>query len=184
MKTRLGMLVLATVVATGCTQADSPVGLTIEEQAQLSRGAVTPAQPARGNTIVQTALAVNAETGEFSTLIAAVLAADVAGALSASGQRTVFAPTDSAFALLGLNADNIGDLSKEALTEILLYHVAPGRRTAAQVVGSSQIRMANGGFTVISVNEEGAFIDAAKIIATDIDAGNGLIHVIDAVLLP
>jgi uncharacterized surface protein with fasciclin (FAS1) repeats len=139
----------------------------------------------KGPTIVDVAIAVNADSGEFSTLIAAVLAADpaVLTTLTGNGQFTVFAPTDAAFAALGLDASNVGDLPQDALTNILLYHVARGNRDAAVVTTSSQIRMLNGQFAAITVNG-GAYIDNAQIIATDVPAANGVIHVIDAVLLP
>ena len=142
-------------------------------------------QPASSPTIVDVALSVNEETGEFSTLIAAVVATGLVDDLSARGQRTVFAPTDAAFEALGLNADNIGDaLDEDALRNILLYHVANGRRDAADVTSSDRIRMLNGGFNEITVNDMGAFIGDAQIIQTDVEASNGIIHVIDAVLLP
>jgi uncharacterized surface protein with fasciclin (FAS1) repeats len=149
-----------------------------------SRGAVRPSAEAPSPTIVDVALAVNAQTGEFSTLIAAVLRAGVAGELSARGQRTVFAPTDSAFAAIGVTPEAVADLPVATLRAILLYHVAPGRRDAASVVSSDRIRMANGGFTSIRLAGEYAYINDARIIATDVVATNGLIHVIDAVLLP
>ena len=99
--------------------------------------------------IVDIAVAASkADPGEFKTLVAAVLAADpaVLATLSKQRQLTVFAPTDAAFAKLGLNADNVGTLRKAALTNILLYHVAPGARYAADVVSSSQIRTLERGF--------------------------------------
>jgi uncharacterized surface protein with fasciclin (FAS1) repeats len=142
-------------------------------------------RPAETPTVVDVALTVNGETGEFSTLIAAVVAADLVDALSARGQRTVFAPTDAAFAELGLNAGNIaGALDTETLTDILLYHVAPGRRAARSVVNAKQIRMLNGGFNDIWVDDSGAYIGGARIIQADVEATNGIIHVIDSVLLP
>lgn len=133
--------------------------------------------------IVDVAISVNEETGEFSTLIAAVLSADpaVLATLSGRGQFTVFAPTDEAFAELGLNADNIGELPQEALTEILLYHVARGNRDAESVLGSSRIRMLNGQFVF---QNGGVLNEDVNIIATDVPAANGVIHVIDNVLLP
>ena len=134
--------------------------------------------------LVDVALAVNAESGEFSTLIAAVLATGLDVILSGNGQKTVFAPTDAAFAALDLNAENIGELDTATLTGILSYHVAKGRRAAEDVVRSEQIRMLNREFTSISVTDEGAFIDGARIVMTDVFADNGVIHVIDAVLLP
>jgi uncharacterized surface protein with fasciclin (FAS1) repeats len=136
--------------------------------------------------IVDTALAVNAQTGEFSTLIAAVLAADpaVLNTLTKQRQLTVFAPTDAAFAKLGLDASNVGSLPQGALTQILLYHVAPGSRDAADVVDSSRIRTLEGGFLKVSLSNGSAYVNDSKIIATDIPTTNGIIHVIDSVLLP
>jgi uncharacterized surface protein with fasciclin (FAS1) repeats len=104
-----------------------------------------------GPTIVDVAIAVNSEgpfAGEFDTLIAAVLAADpaVLKTLSGNGQFTVFAPTDDAFAALGLDETNIGTLDQGFLTDVLLYHVARGRRSAEDVVSSERIRMLKGGF--------------------------------------
>jgi len=144
-------------------------------------------QPAKAPTIVDVAIEVNSSgpfAGAFDTLIAAVLAADpaVLQTLTSNGQYTVFAPTDDAFAAIGLNPGNIGTaISQDALTEVLLFHVAKGERYAADVVTSSQIRMLNGDFAMV----DGATIDGANIIVTDVDAPrNGIIHAVDAVLLP
>jgi len=153
--------------------------------------APTSAQAApKGNTIVDVALAANAETGEFSILIAALQAADpaVIQTLSGKGQFTVFAPTDAAFvALLGeLNLTPAQLLSnKDLVTQVLLYHVARGNRDSAEVLASSRIRTLERGFLFQS---GGVLTDAkgrtANIIATDIPASNGVIHVIDRVVLP
>jgi transforming growth factor-beta-induced protein len=156
---------------------ESRLAADSELEARWSKAAPSP-------TVVDVALSVNASTGEFSTLIAAVVDAGLADALSAKGQRTVFAPTDAAFAALGLDASNIGDLDTATLQDILLYHVANGRRLAEDVVDSDQIRMLNGDFNDIQVMNGAAYIGSAQIIATDIPATNGVIHVIDAVLLP
>ena len=139
-----------------------------------------------GPTIVDVTIDVNNQTGDFDTLIAALQAADpiVLATLSGNGQHTVFAPTDDAFAALGLDETNVGSLAKDVLTDILLYHVAHGRRDSGDVTSSSQIRMLNGQFTEISVDSSGAYIDNAQIILADVLAANGIIHVIDAVLLP
>ncbi len=140
-----------------------------------------------GPSLVDVAIDVNEETGEFSTLIAAVLAADpaVLSTLSGNGQFTVFAPTDAAFDELGLNAENIGDLDQGALTQILLYHVVRGRRGSQAILGSRRIRTLQGGF--LSQNG-GSLTDnlgrEAEIILTDVGAANGIIHAIDAVVLP
>lgn len=156
--------------------------------------AVIPARPAqaapKGATLVDVALAVNSAgpyAGQFDTLIAAVLAADpaVLATLSGNGQFTVFAPTDGAFADLGLTPETVGTLPPGFLTEVLLYHVARGRRDSAEVLGSSQIRMLGGGFLLQS---GGVLTDnlgrTANISLTDVPAANGIIHVIDAVVLP
>ena len=136
-------------------------------------------------TILETALAVNADTGEFSTLIAAVLHADLAGPLDGRRHFTVFAPTDEAFGALGLDADNISDLPAEDVAAILLYHLPPGGRFAEDVVAAKRIRMVNKGFTFVSLDDQGGvFINEAQVVATDIDCSNGVIHVIDGVLLP
>ena len=143
-----------------------------------------------GPSIVDTAIALNSEgpfAGQFDTLIAAVLAAEpfVATTLSGQGQFTVFAPTDDAFALLGITPDNVGMLDQGFLTDVLLYHVAPGRRYAADVLDSYRIRTISKGFLF---QDNGVLTDAlgreANIIATDVEARNGVIHAIDAVVLP
>lgn len=147
----------------------------------------------KGPSIVDVALAVNAEgspfAGQFDTLIAAVLAADpiVLSTLTGNGKLTVFAPTDDAFAALGLDASNIGSLPTAFLTQVLVYHVARGERTAADVVPAQRIRMLGGGFLY---KEPGSttLVDnlgrSANIIVTDVPAANGIIHAIDAVVLP
>jgi transforming growth factor-beta-induced protein len=178
-------LPLAIAMAACSENATVPAAVVVTPEAGLdSRGAPQQRAAAASPTLVDVALSVNAETGEFSTLIAAVVAAGLVDELSARGQRTVFAPTDAAFAELGLDAAGVAALPVEALTEILLYHVAPGRRYAASVVTADRIRMANGGFTTIRVVDGVAYIDDAAIVATDVEATNGIIHVIDAVLMP
>lgn len=135
-------------------------------------------------TIVGIALSVNAQTGEFSTLIAALQYTELVDALNGKRKLTVFAPTDAAFAKLGLNAGNINTLPKEAVANILLYHVTPGERTAEKVIKKDKLKMLNKGVALIEVNDNGAFIDGAKIIQTDIMARNGVIHIIDTVMSP
>ena len=144
----------------------------------------------KGPTILDVAKAANAQTGEFSILIAAINAADpsVARTLSGNGQFTVFAPTDAAFVSLldelGLTAEQL--LGNQALvTKVLLYHVVRGNRDSAAILDSSRIRTLERGFVFQS---GGVLTDAngrtANIIATDIEASNGVIHVIDRVVLP
>jgi transforming growth factor-beta-induced protein len=144
----------------------------------------------KGPTVLDVAKAVNADSGEFSILIAAINAADpsVARTLGGNGQFTVFAPTDAAFVSLlgelGLTADDV--LGNQALvTQVLLYHVARGNRDYADILDSSRIRTLERGFLFQS---GGVLTDAngrtANIIAHDVKASNGVIHVIDRVVLP
>lgn len=143
-----------------------------------------------GNTIVDVAIAVNTEgpfAGQFDTLIAAVLAADpaVLQRLTAKRQSTVFAPTDDAFAALGLTPETVQTLDVGFLTEVLLYHVLNGRRDSNDVLASTRLRTAQGGFLKQS---SGSLTDnlgrTANIIVVDVPASNGIIHAIDAVVLP
>jgi uncharacterized surface protein with fasciclin (FAS1) repeats len=158
----------------------------------LAFSPVASAKGPKGPTIVDVAIAINSEgpfAGQFDTLIAAVLAADpiVLDTLSGNGKLTVFAPTDDAFAALGLDASNIGGLPTDFLTQVLVYHVARGERTAADVVPAERIRMLGGGFLYKEAGST-TLVDnlgrSANIIVTDVKAANGVIHAIDAVVLP
>ena len=145
--------------------------------------------PAHRN-VVETAVALaSADPAEFTVLVDAVVAADLAGALSGSGPFTVFAPTDAAFAaLLGelgvTKAQLLAD--KDLLTAVLTYHVVPGRVLKAQVpVGVAIPTLQGGSFTVDNALQITDGRDRrAAIVATDVLATNGVIHVIDNVILP
>lgn len=137
---------------------------------------------AQGRTIVD--IAVN--DSRFSTLVTAVTAAGLADTLAGEGPFTVFAPTNSAFAALGsetiqaLLADPSG-----ALTDVLLYHVVAGEVPASAVVGLTSAQTVGGASIKVQVTDDGVVLDRyANVIITDIRASNGIIHVIDAVLLP
>lgn len=147
------------------------------------------ARPSLGS-IVDVAIAVNTEgpfAGQFDTLIAAVLAADpvIVQTLSQRGQFTVFAPTDDAFAALGLTPENIDTVDQGFLTQVLAYHVVRGRRLAVDVVATPRFKTLQGNFFF---QENAVITDAlgrdSNIIVTDVLADNGVIHAIDAVLLP
>jgi transforming growth factor-beta-induced protein len=128
--------------------------------------------------------------GRFTTLVAAVKAADLVGTLQGEGPFTVFAPTDEAFAKLP--AGTVEDLLKpenlETLTNILLYHVAPGKVMAADVVqldGQMVDTALEGQQIMITVKDGKVYLnDTVQVIITDIETSNGVIHVIDTVLLP
>jgi uncharacterized surface protein with fasciclin (FAS1) repeats len=127
---------------------------------------------------------VAAEAGGFTTLLAAVEAAGLAETLMGEGPFTVFAPTDEAFAALpeGTVEGLLEDIP--ALTDILLYHVVAGEVYAADVVELSSATTVQGSDVTITIEDGNVFVDGAQVVATDIQASNGVIHVIDAVILP
>jgi transforming growth factor-beta-induced protein len=132
--------------------------------------------------IVDTAVA----DGRFTTLVAAVDAAGLVDALKGEGPFTVFAPTDDAFAALpeGTVEELLKPENKQALTDILLYHVVEGKVMAADVTGLTSATTLLGKDIAIKVDMGNVYINDAKVIITDIETSNGVIHVIDAVLLP
>jgi len=138
----------------------------------------------KGDSIVEIA----AGNPDFTTLVAAVQAAGVVDTLNGNRHFTVFAPTNDAFADIGLNATNIDEVPTDALTDILLYHVTPGNRTSKSVLSAPRIKMTNSGVVHPALIGGVAQIEAANstatIVAPDIKARNGVVHVIDAVLLP
>lgn len=138
------------------------------------------------STIVDTAIAVNASTGEFDHLIAAVVRAGLVDTLDGQRQFTVFAPTDAAFESLfaALGVAGVDEIPLDTLRAVLLYHVAPGERFRADVLDSSRIRTLNKGFVHPSIQAGVPYVNDARIVAPDIDVSNGVIHVVDAVLLP
>jgi transforming growth factor-beta-induced protein len=133
-----------------------------------------------------TLVEVAAGNDDFSTLVAAVKAADLVEILSAGGPFTVFAPTNAAFAALpeGTVASLLEPENKAKLQAVLTYHVVPGIAKAADVVTMKSATSVQGDSIDISVKDEQVYVDGAKVIATDIAALNGVIHVIDAVILP
>ncbi|WKZ41335.1 MAG: fasciclin domain-containing protein [Anaerolineales bacterium] len=135
----------------------------------------------------QTIVEIAVADERFSTLVAAVTAADLVETLSGEGPFTVFAPTNDAFA--ALPAGTLDSLllpeNKQALTDILLYHVVSGKVMAADVVGLTSATTVLGADITITVRDGKVFLnDTVEVIITDIEASNGVIHVIDAVLLP
>jgi uncharacterized surface protein with fasciclin (FAS1) repeats len=131
--------------------------------------------------IVDTALAA----GNFSTLAAALRAAGLLEALKSEGPFTVFAPTDDAFAKIPPQtlSELLQPENKEKLTAILTYHVVPGRVTAHEVANLNSATTLQGQTVKIS-KQDGVKINDAKVIAPDVEATNGVIHVIDSVLMP
>jgi uncharacterized surface protein with fasciclin (FAS1) repeats len=161
---RLGMLVLALVTGGGLAGCDDDAG--------------SPA----AKDIVATAKAA----GTFETLVAAVGAADLTTTLQSAGPFTVFAPTDAAFAKLasGTVENLLKPENKAMLQAVLKYHVVAGEVRAAQVVTLTSATTLQGGTVAVTVSGSTVKVNDATVTATDVDASNGVIHVIDTVLLP
>ena len=132
--------------------------------------------------IVDTAVSA----GDFSTLAAALQAGDLVGTLKSDGPFTVFAPTDEAFAKLpaGTVENLLKPENKDQLVAILTYHVVPGKVTASEVIGLNSAPTVNGEKLAIRVDGGNVFVNDAEVIATDVMASNGVIHVVDTVILP
>jgi uncharacterized surface protein with fasciclin (FAS1) repeats len=129
--------------------------------------------------IVETAAA----SGSFNTLVTAIKAAGLVDALKGEGPFTVFAPTDAAFAKLPAGTLEALLADKDKLTAILTYHVVPGKVMSSDVVGLSSAKTVQGQSVSISTTN-GVQIDGANVVKADIEASNGVIHVIDTVILP
>lgn len=132
--------------------------------------------------IVDTAVAA----GSFKTLVAAVTAAGLVDTLKGAGPFTVFAPSDAAFAKLpaGTVDDLVKPANKDKLTAILMLHVLPGKVMAADVTGQVMDPATAGGATVHVDGTNGVTVNGAKVVTADIACSNGVIHIIDTVLLP
>lgn len=133
-----------------------------------------------GKDIVDTAV----EADDFNTLVAAVQAADLVDKLKEKGPFTVFAPNDAAFAKIPSATLNALIEDKPALTEVLGLHVVAGDFMATDVVGISQVLTITGKTLNIKVMGGEVYVNDSKVIATDIETSNGVIHVIDTVILP
>ena len=161
----------AMVIALGCAAFGAAVTTA---QAMDHKGGKTD--------IVDTAVAA----GNFTTLAAALEAAGLVETLKGEGPFTVFAPTDAAFAKLpaGTVQSLLEPENRDKLTAILTYHVVPGKVLAADVVKLDSAKTVNGESVAIDASSGGVKVDDATVTATDIVASNGVIHVIDAVIMP
>ena len=166
------------VMQSTCNARVIHVSSPVLHGAHAAAVAVKPARP----DIVDTAVAA----GSFQTLVAAVQAAGLVETLKGDGPFTVFAPTDAAFAKLpeGLVADLLKPENRPKLQSILTYHVVPGAVKAADVVKLSGATTVQGEKVEITVNDGQVKVDDANVVKTDIHTSNGVIHVIDSVILP
>ncbi|MBP7778824.1 MAG: fasciclin domain-containing protein [Acidobacteria bacterium] len=134
----------------------------------------------------QDIVSVAIEAGRFSTLATALQSTGLDHLLKGTGPFTLFAPTDAAFARLpaGMLADLLEPRSRERLTAVLAHHVVPGTLLAAALARLSSVTTAQGGTLPITASRSGLAVGAANVVTADLDASNGVIHVIDSVLLP
>ena len=171
--------IAALLFLSGCS-SDEDEATAPETTAAPSAMASEPAMTEEPGTIVDVAAA----NPDFETLVAAVTAAGLAETLSGEGPFTVFAPTDEAFDALpeGVLDALLLPENKDALTSILTYHVVSGEVMAADVTAGDVETVE--GSTIAITTDDGVKVNDANVIATDVDASNGVIHVIDAVLVP
>jgi len=173
--------VLAAVSLTACGSSSTPAAIspTLTESSMAPSSPATSA-PATAGTIVDVAAA----NPDFTTLVAAVKAAGLADTLSGTGPFTVFAPTNEALAALppGLIAKLLKPENKAILTKILTYHVLGSKVMAADVMPGKVATLE--GSTIDITTANGVKVNDATVVKTDISASNGVIHVIDKVLLP
>jgi uncharacterized surface protein with fasciclin (FAS1) repeats len=148
----------------------------------MSMAIVPMVSAAQDKDIVDTAVGA----GSFNTLAAALKAAGLVETLKGPGPFTVFAPTDEAFAKLpkGTLDDLLKPENKAKLTAILTYHVVPGKVMAADVVKLKKAKTVEGSDIKITMKDKKVMVDKATVIKTDVMASNGVIHVIDAVMMP
>lgn len=176
----LSVLLVLTFVVAACAPAPTPAPTAMPEPTKMPEPTAMPEPMLKD--IVDTAVA----DGRFTTLVTAVTAAELVDTLKGEGPFTVFAPTDDAFAKLpaGTIEELVKPESKQALTDILLYHVVSGKVLAADVVGLTSATTVLGKDVAIKVDMGNVYINDAQVIITDIETSNGVIHVIDTVILP
>ena len=147
--------------------------------AALATGSTEPRAQSKGN-IVETAVAA----GRFDTLVSLVEQAGLADTLATGGTFTVFAPTDAAFAKVPKKTLSTLAADPAKLKAVLLYHVAKGELRAKRVVKRSSIKTLNGASVKLKVRRRSVKVNNARILKTNVDASNGVIHVINRVLIP
>jgi uncharacterized surface protein with fasciclin (FAS1) repeats len=170
-----GLVITSAALAGGTCGSEAKAGVT---GASVQTVGMSTAKASAD--IVDTAVAA----GSFKTLATALQAAGLVDALKGPGPFTVFAPTDEAFAKLPAADLNALLADKEALTKVLTYHVVSGTVLAADVVKLTKATTLEGSELKIKVNKQGVRVNKANVVTTDILATNGVIHVIDEVLLP
>jgi len=174
---------MAGVLIAGCTSPKTPPVTATPTAKPTVTHAPTSAVPTTvppAKTIISTAFA----DGRFTTLVAAIQVTKLDDALSGSGPFTVFAPTDDAFKKLpNVSVQALFKYPQGQLKQILLYHVVPGKYMASDVVKLTTLKTLKGDNLTINATKDTVYVNDAKIIITDIETDNGVIHVIDSVLV-
>lgn len=173
------MTKLNTVLASAVTATVLATGMSAARADSMSYAKTAAGAPMAKADIVDTAISA----GQFNTLAKALAAAGLVDILKGPGPFTVFAPTDAAFAKIPADKLNALLADKAALTKVLTYHVVPGRVVAADVK-SGQIKTVEGAFLTVNASSAGVQVNNANVIKTDVMATNGVIHVIDSVVMP
>lgn len=180
--TRLAILPMAVLMAAGCAGDDADADPPMEMAAEVAAApAAESAAPLADETVVDLAVA----TPDLSTLVAAIQAADLAGTLSGPGPFTVFAPVNAAFEALpaGTVESLLEPANRESLRSVLTYHVVPGRILSSDLTDGATVTTVEGTQVTIDL-DGGPSVNGAGIVAADIVASNGVVHLIDAVLMP
>ena len=179
----LALLIYAAILD-GRYAAAQKLGDEQQVLAEADRGPmVTKTTMIKGVKMQKNIVETARDAGEFTTLIAAIDRAGLGSTLAGEGPFTVFAPSDEAFAQLPEGTIDSLLAEPDKLAQVLTYHVVPGRVTAADVVGLATAPTVQGEELPVSVDGS-IHVDGARVINADIEASNGLIHVIDRVLLP
>ncbi|MEZ5076747.1 MAG: fasciclin domain-containing protein [Solirubrobacterales bacterium] len=172
----LGVCVLALAVGLAACGDGEDTGAAPATETEAGEAATAAA----GN-IVEVA----AETPDLSTLVEAVTAAELVETLEEPGPYTVFAPTNAAFEALGGTLETLLEpANQEELAAVLTYHVVPGELTAADLSDGETLETVQGDSLEVKVTDAGVTVDGAAVTATDVEASNGIVHVIDEVLIP
>ncbi len=186
MKRSIALLVPALAIAiAACSSAASPSAAPTTAPTAPAAAAAPSTAPSVSAAMTKDIVETATEAGSFKTLLAAVKAAGLVETLQGKGPFTVFAPTDAAFA--ALPAGTLDGLLKDpaALKKVLLYHVVSGAVTADKVVGLTSATSVEGSPITIAVKDGSVYLNgSAKVVTPDVMASNGVIHVIDQVLLP
>jgi uncharacterized surface protein with fasciclin (FAS1) repeats len=180
---RLAVAPAALLIVAACGGTEETPEAMAATEAQMAPAAAepAPAMPVAPGTIVDVAVG----TPELSTLVAAVQAGDLAGTLSGPGPFTVFAPVNAAFEALpdGTVETLLQPANQDQLRSVLTYHVVPGRIMSSDLTDGAKVTTVEGTELTISL-DGGAKVNDAQVVTADVEASNGVVHLIDGVLMP